>query len=302
MKKNYVSLSLETHLFFCRIMKEHSLFLMAGFPTKNAAYTKKADWYRMQFEELLREVVLLGDGRVGADVLRSGEIVTCYTLEAERKTSFLTGIGINSSITEAEKRMCPGHCDREWSELECRISKLNQRAICLTEGLIAFKEKVLKDMSDCQLFTFNYPLLVEHIIREAKLYCCMVKELEECGTLSEQNMWNMETFWNQIMMEHALFIRGLLDPSEEELINTANEFAKEYRELLNEAKNKDCMCMQEQNRKTIKETERYRDFKAAGTKGITECQIAGLILPLLADHVLREANHYLRLLETVGER
>lgn len=49
--------------------------------------------------------------------------------------------------------------------------------------------------------------------------------------------------------------------------------------------------------RTIKETERYRDFKAAGTKGITECSIQGLILPLLADHVVREANHYLRLLK-----
>lgn len=50
--------------------------------------------------------------------------------------------------------------------------------------------------------------------------------------------------------------------------------------------------------RTLQTTEKYRDFKAAGTKGIMECEIAGLILPLLADHVLREANHYLRLLET----
>ena len=28
------------------------------------------------------------------------------------------------------------------------------------------------------------------------------------------------------------------------------------------------------------------------------CQIRSVILPLLADHVLREANHYLRLLTT----
>lgn len=53
--------------------------------------------------------------------------------------------------------------------------------------------------------------------------------------------------------------------------------------------------------RTLQTTEKYRDFKAAGTKGITECEIAGLILPLLADHVLREANHYLRLLETECE-
>ena len=29
---DYVTLSLESHLFFARIMKEHSLFLEAGFP------------------------------------------------------------------------------------------------------------------------------------------------------------------------------------------------------------------------------------------------------------------------------
>ena len=96
-----------------------------------------------------------------------------------------------------------------------------------------------------------------------------------------------------------MFIRGLLDPSEEELIDTADEFAEEYKILLEEAKQKDQMACVESTSKTIQETTRYRDFKAAGTKGITECKIAGLILPLLADHVLREANHYLRLLEEV---
>jgi hypothetical protein len=41
---------------------------------------------------------------------------------------------------------------------------------------------------------------------------------------------------------------------------------------------------------------KIRDFKAAGARGILECEIRSIILPLLADHVLREANHYIRLL------
>ena len=49
-------------------------------------------------------------------------------------------------------------------------------------------------------------------------------------------------------------------------------------------------------------SEKYRDFKAAGTKGITGCSVRSVILPLLADHVLREANHYLRLLEEKEKR
>ncbi len=49
--------------------------------------------------------------------------------------------------------------------------------------------------------------------------------------------------------------------------------------------------------KTLEETLKYRDFKLAGTKGINDCEIRSIILPLLADHVLREANHYIRILE-----
>ncbi|HOA85540.1 MAG TPA: DUF2935 domain-containing protein, partial [Bacillota bacterium] len=44
---------------------------------------------------------------------------------------------------------------------------------------------------------------------------------------------------------------------------------------------------------SIRGTERLRDFKAAGTQGLLECRIQSIIIPLLGDHVLREANHYL---------
>ena len=38
-------------------------------------------------------------------------------------------------------------------------------------------------------------------------------------------------------------------------------------------------------------------FKAQGTQGLVECKIKSIIIPLLGDHTLREANHYLRLLK-----
>ena len=50
-------------------------------------------------------------------------------------------------------------------------------------------------------------------------------------------------------------------------------------------------------RETLVETKKFKDFKEAGTTGIENCEIKSVILPLLADHVLREANHYIRLLK-----
>lgn len=103
------------------------------------------------------------------------------------------------------------------------------------------------------------------------------------------------------MMEHALFIRGLLDPTEDELIQTSNDFAQDYAKLLKQSRERNDATMAHCKEDSLQETLKFRDFKKAGTQGIESCKIQSVILPLLADHVLREANHYIRLLENNGD-
>ena len=99
------------------------------------------------------------------------------------------------------------------------------------------------------------------------------------------------------MMEHAQFIQGLLDPTECELMESAGGFARDYCRLIEEAKEQDRRAMNALTARTLQTTKKYQQFKTVGTEGITGCEICSIILPLLADHVLREANHYLRILE-----
>lgn len=295
--RNYVISSLEINLFFCRIMKEHAFFLLAGFLEKDVNFRNRAEWLREQFENALRTTVELANGMVGEDVLESGEVVTQFTVNAERQTNRLTGIPIDSEITRAEQNLRAIESGQMPSrELVQRVRRLNQRIRWLLNELILFKEKVLREVTSCNLYTTNYPLLIEHILREARLYRQILTELERRGSMQTRTLKETEMFWNQIMMEHAQFIRGLLDPTECELIDTADDFAKDYCKLLEEARRKDCRAWEEMTRETRELTEKYRDFKAAGTEGIMGCDIRSIILPLLADHVLREANHYLRLL------
>lgn len=290
--------SLETHLFFARIMKEHALFLEAGFPCKETAWIEKAEYFRQQFEELLKRTVEISNGAIGECITHSGELVTQFTVPAEERTKRLSGISIDTGISVMEQKLQSGNgCGPQRIRmLVGMVNQLNGRAIVLLNGLIDFKESILGEVEAGRLFTSNYPLLIQHILREAKLYRSTLMELRQNRKISYQNLYEQEEFWNQIMMEHALFIRGLLDPSEEQLIDTADHFADEYKELLKMAKTQDARAMDEFTRKSLEETLRYRDFKTAGAEGILDGKIASIILPLLADHVLREANHYIRIL------
>lgn len=294
----FVTLSLELHLFFARIMKEHAFFLEIGFMPKDTHFKKQADWYKTQFERLLEDVVCMSNGFIRENVLESGEIVTQYTHDVEVKTQCLTGVKLNTNITLMEEGLFSKKNIFIPHGMDEKVDCINQRAIKLLDGLIRFKEKLLHEVRNCCVFTANYPLLIDHILREAKLYRTYVMALQNGEDTDCASIKNIELFWNQIMMEHAMFIRGLLDPTEKELIDTADNFAKEYEVLLEEARTMTSATMDTITCKTIKETMKYRDFKEAGTKGIEGCEIQSIIIPLLADHVLREANHYLRLLNS----
>ena len=295
--ENYVSLSIETHLFFARIMKEHSLFLEAGFPCKDEAWIQRADRFRQQFENLLREVLRISNGRVRNSILTSNELVTEFTIPAENRTEALSGVSIDSRLSTMTQNLTSGHSRNESREMIQEIHDINERSIHLIKNLIDFKEDILRETKKARLFNANYPLLIKHIIREAKLYCSTIEQLMNDRRISYKDLMGTEAFWNQIMMEHALFIRGLLDPSENELIMTADQFALDYKRLLEAARAQDCRATEALTGKTLAKTKEYQKFKSAGAKGILECRIASIILPLLADHVLREANHYIRILE-----
>lgn len=293
--------SLELHLFFGRIMKEHSFFLELGFTPRDSNYTQQADIFRREFDRLLWEVVSVSNGVVSSDVLNSGEVFTKYTIKAEMASEYYTGINIPTEITKAEMDLMGG---RTHSMMDQRINQtvyvINQRAIELISSLIQFKSIILSNVLSCKMFTVNYPLLIDHIMREAKLYLSMVQHLQSGEEFDIENeALEQEAFWNRIMAEHSKFIRGLLDPTENDLISKANDFGNEFDQLTEEAKEAmdNTISKEQVTTDSLEATKAIRDFKAQGTQGLIECKVKSIIIPLLGDHTLREANHYLRLLK-----
>lgn len=296
-QQKYVTLSLELHLFSSRLMKEHAIFLEAGFTPKNEDYKRTADTFKKYFEAVLTNTVGISNGFIRPNVLASGEIVTDFTLGAEQKTQNFTGIEIDQSITISEAKLfTPSRADLT-PELFDYVVNLNSYVKSLLDSFISFKEDVLNLQVSCNIFTSNYPLLIEHTLHEARLYRDQLEKIERGEDLDNMNVIQEELFWDKIMMEHALFIRGMLDPTENNLIQTANDFANEFNELLETARRANEATISTVTNTTLAKTIQLRGFKEAGTKGIARCKIRSIILPLLADHVLREANHYIRLLQ-----
>jgi hypothetical protein len=303
-EKEFINQSLELNLFFLRIMKEHSIFLEAAFVLKDKNLIAQAHDFKCQFTNLLYHAISLSEGVISSSVLESNSIVTKYTLDAEKATEFASGIHIDSNLTSMENSLSPGMINKNISYLTDQVYRLNHSSIASAKMIAEFKSKLLNNVLSCKTFTNTYPLLIDHILREALFFAELLTKLQNGIEVDvNKDMIEQETFWNRIMSEHSFFIRGLLDPTEVELFNVSDNFGKEFEELRQEASsnNKSPIELSTLSSKTLESTKNLSNFKAQATEGLLTCNIKAIIVPLLADHVLREANHYLSLLENYNK-
>lgn len=237
---------------------------------------------------------------IGQKIIDSNELITQWTLPTEEKTQRYTGIAIDTSITKAAANLHSGTNPNITQAFVEQITFINQAAIRLLDGFINYQEDLMQAILACEKFSNMYITMMEHITDEARWYRGELIDLENGIQIEKRDVKTMELFWTRIMRDHAWFIRGLLDPVQAAEIEAADAFATGFNELLARLQKVNQADMGPLTNDIKLQTKELRVFKATATKAIEECKIKSIILPLIADHVLREANHYLRMLNQLA--
>jgi hypothetical protein len=192
------------------------------------------------------------------------------------------------------------------------VRQLNEESIQMVSGFRNFKRNVLLLIINCRILGFNFPLLVDHIAREAEYFTRNLIKFNQ-GILEpiQDAIINENVFWLRIMMEHSRFIASLLDQSERNLVVAARKFGDDFEVLLNQARDVESMLFRKQptypiigkmNKDSENAATELRNFKRTGLELIRTCQIRNVINPLLADHVVREAEHFLFMIKVLENR
>ncbi|PAV28212.1 hypothetical protein CIL05_17760 [Virgibacillus profundi] len=187
-----------------------------------------------------------------------------------------------------------------------QIQAFNSEVYQAAVAIWSYKRKVLGLTLRCEIQSNNYPLLIDHISREAAYFANRIKDLNE-GKLSPEpdTIIQENLFFLRIMADHSKFIGHLLDPSERKLVEQAREFSHDFDQLVFQAVDLDSMRPQsetvpildqflDQNRVSVVS---LRDFKKTARDLIEACRIKSNIHPLLADHTFREAERFLEIID-----
>jgi len=250
-------------------------------------------------QELLESIppdldeTLLQEARFWTGIMKEHALFIELGLPADRRDLRAEAARFNRLFARLERAL-----DRT-SRLGGRLLQHLQRALV---AFINFKERLLRLLLACRLpGGALYPLLIDHITREAKRFLHLLSKPEPENRLHA--LLNEQVFWLRVMKEHAAFVRQLLDPSERTLIAQAEEFVIIFSRLSETANEFESMAsanppsfntVRRFTNEVIQQTIALRNFKAAAYELLLECQLLGIFSsPLLADHIRREADKFL---------
>lgn len=187
-----------------------------------------------------------------------------------------------------------------------QVQAFNTEVYQAAVAIWSYKRKVLGLTLRCQIRHNNFPLLVDHISREAAYFANRLKELNE-GILAPKpdDIIEENVFFLRIMADHAKFIGHLLDPSERKLVEQAREFSHDFDQLVFQAIDLNSMRPQSETKPILSQfldqnkisVASLRDFKKTARDLIEACRIKSNIHPLLADHTFREASRFLEIID-----
>lgn len=252
-----------------------------------------------QCQNCICEFNRLEEARFWARIMQEHALFIKLGLPADQKKLMKEAQDFIERFMELRKRL------NKVSKLEGDLLKDLKEAV---RDIIEFKAKLLRLLIQCKAEPgSNYPLLLDHIRREAMHFLDLLHK-----PVPEDSLFLLlqeEVFWLRQMKEHIEFIIHLLDPSERELIEQAEEFRKTFSRLLetarglesmNETMPKNFNTVIRFTQNVIDNTMELRDFKAAAFELASLCELLSIVsTPLLLDHLRREADKFLDELEVL---
>jgi hypothetical protein len=182
-------------------------------------------------------------------------------------------------------------------------------ATIAVQRFFVFKRHILHELLACRLCGGGlYPLFVDHLSREALYFRKLLKKCVSGGMPCPVDAVLAENvFWARGIADHVKFVRSLVDPSERALVSLAEVMGCRFDQLSLQARDLASMLWHYRpDNELVRFEKDFRlavgeanGFAAATERLVVRCTAATAATPLLTDHVRREGEHCLAVLELI---
>jgi hypothetical protein len=191
---------------------------------------------------------------------------------------------------------------QELNRYAAESAQVAHRAVDLLTSLRGFKEQVLQQQLDCQIKLGFGPVLVAHMITEAEeAHRTLTRAREHAPLPPSLEALHHHLIWLPDASGHAVALHNSLDGVERPLREQAEAFSQVFNGLQIKALELYSMlrvaprmvgALKRLNQDSMARIAAFRAFLLELREHAEGCELMGSLMPLLADHMLREELYY----------
>ena len=286
--------SLANHIYFAGTIRSFCTSIGLTFFKNNQDYINRAINLGYKATDIINKTIINMNNDLASDVLNSDVYITPYTKDLDLLTQKLFNISLVISIDKDIELLKSREEIIYNSDTMKIIDNLNNEVLDLINDFKDFCSEIKTKLDNGELFSYLYPDFFNYMYDEISVYG---RDLERIMSKKDYTKFYLNEYiyyFNEILRESALYIRGFLDTKYQDVFDMAsfyiNAFANLTEKYLKD-KNSDL------NIETKRLVTNYKIFLIDIIEKVLKSKISFIIPPITLDNFLTNINVYLFILE-----
>ena len=290
--------SLYNHIYFAGSIRSFCATIGLTFLKNNEDYIERAIELGFKASDIINKTLLLMNNELASNVLDNNIYITEYTKDISLLTQKLFEISL---VIQVDKDLqilnSRGNVVFNEETME-KIDNLNNESLELINDFKLFCQEIKMKIEGGELFSYSYPDFFNYMYDEISVYGRDIERILSKKDYTAFYISEYTYYFNELLRESALYIRGFLDTKEGDIFDMASFYINAFANLTEKY-----LKNTEDNINLNIETEKlvinYQKFVTGVIDKLLKAKIYFITPPITLDNFLTNINVYLFLMKYI---
>lgn len=288
--------SLVNHLYFGGTIRSFCSTIGLTFFKNNQDYIDRAVALGYRATDIVNKALLYMNKALATVVLENDVYITSYTKDLDLLTEKLFDISLVISVDKDINILKTRGEVIINSETMQRINDLNNEAMGLINDFKAFCIEIKTELDRGELFSYSYPDFFNYMYDEISVYGRDLARIMKKENYTNLYLSEFVYYFNELLRESALYIRGYLDTKEGEIFDMASFYVNAFANLTEKYLKKTNTSLN-LSLETEKLVINYQKFVMDIINKLLKAKVYFITPPITLDNFLTNINVYLYILK-----
>jgi len=289
--------SLVNHLYFGGTIRSFCTTIGLTFFKNNQDYIDKAISLGYMATDIINKAISYMDQDLAKEVLDSDVYITPYTEKLDLLTQQLFTISLSINVSN-DIEILKSRGDVNYDKVMDEIDELNNESLNLINEFKDFCSNIKTKLDNNELFSYLYSDFFNYMYDEISVYGRDIERIISKKDYTRFYLNEYTYYFNELLRESALYIRGFLDTKEKELFDMASFYINSFANLTEK-------YLKNNNNDLSIETEKivlnYKLFVSDIIDRLLRDEVYFIIPPTTLDNFLTNINVYLYIIKYVRQ-